>query len=82
MRILVLALALFLICPMAYAGQKYNPHTRQWETVPNNWSTKYNPHNRDWSYQPPKAQPEYNPHQRNWDWNSGHNPNTTNKGGK
>lgn len=70
-KIILMSVIGLLICGLAFAGQKYNPYTQRWETVPDNWQTQYNPYSQTWSYQPQGAKIEYNPYQRKWDWNSG-----------
>ncbi len=74
---------LFVLClsASAYCGQQYNPHSGEWETVPDNsnWKLEYNPHNSDWSYQPKDAKIEYNPNEGKWEWDSGHNLDSDNK---
>ena len=73
MKKIIFAIALIvLIATQAEAGQKYNAHSGQWETVPDSWQTKYNAHTNEWSYQPQNARTEYNAHEGTWDWNSGH----------
>lgn len=69
-------IALFLLAGISaplLAGQKYNPFTSRWETVPDDWEVKYNPFEGDWSYQPQDAKVEYNPFEGSWEWDSGHN---------
>lgn len=72
-NILLLVFSFMLSINLLAAGQKYNPHSGGWETVPQNWETKYNPHDGNWSYQPKDAKTVYNPHEGTWDWDSGHN---------
>ena len=75
-KIMAIVVALMIAAGVAQAEQKYNPHSGEWETVPDNsnWQTRYNPHEGDWSYQPQNAQIEYNPFENKWEWDSGHNP--------
>ena len=69
------AIRIFLITFMAtiVAGQKYNPYTHRYETVPSDWETKYNPYDHSYSYQPKNARVQYNPYEHSYDWDSGHN---------
>lgn len=77
---ITLATSVLSLCASAMADQKYNPSTKQFETVsPNNPSAnrletvapketlKYNPYNNEWGYSAPNAIPKYNPHQSTWD---------------
>jgi hypothetical protein len=73
-KMLLLAFTLALSANLMAGGQKYNPHSGKWETVPDNWETKYNPHDGTWSYQPKGATTIYNAHEGTWDWDSGNNP--------
>lgn len=65
LAILVLAA---LAASSAFAEQKYNPHTRQWETVAPGSKLKYNPHSGSWGYAVPDASPKYNPHSGKWEY--------------
>ena len=76
MKVLIFVLMGALLTTNVLAEQQYNPHSGEWETVPDgsNWTTQYNPHNGSWSYQPQDAKIEYNPHESKWEWDSCHNP--------
>ena len=74
MKKCILVLVLCMVCAVVYAGQKYNPYTGDWETVPDDWDVQYNPYEGEWSYQPDDASVEYNPYEQDWEWDSGHNP--------
>ena len=50
-----------------YAEQKYNPYSRQWETVSPDTELIYNPLSRQWNYAPKDSSPTYNPYERSWD---------------
>ena len=68
MKILIISLFFVGLTTLVFAGQKYNPYTNQWETVPNNYEMKYNPYDNEWTYQHPQAQQEYNPYNNTWDY--------------
>ena len=73
-RIILLSLAIStLFSGVAFAEQKYNPHTHQWETVPDSsWMIRYNPHTNKYSYQPKDAKVQYNRYSNAYEWSSGH----------
>ena len=71
-RILLIIIAT-LFCANAYAGQKYNAFSGEWETVPNDWTTQYDPFSGKWSYQPNGARQSYNPFNGKYEWDSGNN---------
>ena len=76
---LIIILTLLFITSPCFAAYKYNPHTRQWENVPDNWNIRYDVYNNNWSYQPQNAQIMYNPYSQRWEWNSGHNRENCNR---
>lgn len=58
------------------AAEKYNPHSKKWETVPEYPQTKYNPQSGKWIYHPKDAKEDrisitYNFDDSTWDWGSG-----------
>lgn len=68
-KLFMAILVVVLFVSSVAAGQKYNPHERRWETVPDGYKLRYHPHERHWSYQDPDARQEYNPHEHRWEWN-------------
>ena len=72
-RVILTVSVLVLLAVPAFAGQKYNAYTGQWETVPDNYTTQYDAYNNSWSYQPPGAKKVYNAYTGQWDWDSGKN---------
>jgi len=65
LALVVTTLSLTVIC---FAGQKYNPYKRVWETTPIDSEMKYDVYNKDWSYQDKDAKSEYNPYENKWEW--------------
>ena len=61
------ALFIFTANTCISAEQKYNPYSRQWETVSPSTELTYNPHSRQWNYAPKDSSPTYNPYERSWD---------------
>jgi len=72
----VLVLFIFTANTCVFAEQKYNPFSRQWETVSPGAELNYNPYSREYEYAPedswetttPDAEPQYNPHERIWEY--------------
>ena len=58
-----------ILCSPAQPGQKYNPYSGEFETVPQDYEIKYNPYNQEFTYEAPKAEIEYNPYEQRYDWN-------------
>ena len=71
-KILMLIGVISLISQIAYAGQKYNSYTGQYETVPDDWELSYNSRTGERSYQPKDATVDYNARNGSYDWSSGH----------
>jgi len=72
--IVLVILGVFCFVILGLAGQKYNPFTNKWETVPEDAEIRYDPFNNTWHFHDPDAEQEYNPFSNQWQWDDGINP--------
>ena len=69
----IMIICLVCFASTAQAGQKYNPFTNEWVTVPDNSEIKYNSFDNTWTYHTSDADIEYNPFNNEWEWSDGMN---------
>ena len=61
----LLSLALLLMVQQAFSDSyKYNPHSKTYEYVPENYVLRYNPHSKEYSFVAPEEELKYNPHKK------------------